>query len=153
MDTTDSILMLGAYGWAFVKPIRKLYYNMNITLVSVLVALVIGTVELLSILTDKLGLEGKRMGLGGQARFRADRLSDHRHLVVSWLGSTLIYQPEEVRYDRSDRAGCINAKGASLCTSHRVPAVPEQRDRGVDHRTRAEDRARVGSRRWSERPW
>ena len=31
MDTTDSILMLGAYGWAFVKPIRKLYYNMNIT--------------------------------------------------------------------------------------------------------------------------
>src|SRR5713226_9034566 len=39
MDTTDGILMLGAYGWAFVKPVRKLYYNLNITLVSVLVAL------------------------------------------------------------------------------------------------------------------
>src|SRR5438128_8088659 len=38
MDTTDGILMLGAYGWAFVKPIRKLYYNLNITLISVLVS-------------------------------------------------------------------------------------------------------------------
>jgi len=38
VDTTDNILMLGAYGWAFVKPIRKLYYNMTITLVSALVA-------------------------------------------------------------------------------------------------------------------
>src|SRR5260370_10278380 len=37
LDTTDGILMLGAYGWAFVKPVRKLYYNLNITLVSVLV--------------------------------------------------------------------------------------------------------------------
>src|SRR6266567_4605258 len=44
VDTTNSVLMLGAYGWAFVKPIRKLYYNMNITLVSVLVAVVIGTI-------------------------------------------------------------------------------------------------------------
>ncbi len=38
IDTTDSILMLGAYGWAFVKPIRKLYYNLTITAVSVVVA-------------------------------------------------------------------------------------------------------------------
>ena len=46
VDTTDSVLMVGAYGWAFVKPIRKLYYNMTITLVSVIVALVIGGVDL-----------------------------------------------------------------------------------------------------------
>src|SRR5438874_12371947 len=44
MDSTDGILMLGAYGWAFVKPVRKLYYNLNITLVPVLVALVLGTI-------------------------------------------------------------------------------------------------------------
>ncbi len=42
VDATDSILMVGAYGWAFVKPIRKLYYNMTITLISVMVAVVIG---------------------------------------------------------------------------------------------------------------
>ena len=38
MDTTDSTLMVGAFGWAFVKPVRKLYYNMTITLVSVIAA-------------------------------------------------------------------------------------------------------------------
>ena len=57
-DTTDGILMLGAYGWAFVKPIRKLFYNMTITLVSVLVALVIGGLETLSIIQGQLGLSG-----------------------------------------------------------------------------------------------
>ena len=58
IDTTDSILMLGAYGWAFVKPIRKLYYNMTITLVSVLVAIAIGGIEVLGLLADKLQLSG-----------------------------------------------------------------------------------------------
>src|SRR5208283_5060490 len=42
IDTTDNILMLGAYGWAFIKPVRKFYYNMTITFVSVVVALVVG---------------------------------------------------------------------------------------------------------------
>ena len=58
IDTTDGILMLGAYGWAFVKPVRKLYYNMNITLVSVLVALLVGTIEALSVVVDQLKLTG-----------------------------------------------------------------------------------------------
>jgi nickel/cobalt transporter (NiCoT) family protein len=58
LDTTDGILMLGAYGWAFVKPVRKLYYNLNITLVSVLVALVVGTIEVISIISGRLNLSG-----------------------------------------------------------------------------------------------
>ncbi|HTA56160.1 MAG TPA: HoxN/HupN/NixA family nickel/cobalt transporter [Candidatus Acidoferrales bacterium] len=58
VDTTDGILMLGAYGWAFVSPIRKLYYNMNITLVSVLVALLVGTIEALSVLNAQFGFTG-----------------------------------------------------------------------------------------------
>src|ERR1700719_2262665 len=45
IDTTDGVLMLGAYGWAFVNPIRKLYYNLTITGVSVVVALAIGSIE------------------------------------------------------------------------------------------------------------
>src|SRR6185436_12240856 len=54
LDTTDSILMLGAYDWAFVKPIRKLYYNMTITAVSVVVAVLIGGIEALGLIADKL---------------------------------------------------------------------------------------------------
>ena len=56
IDTTDSILMLGAYGWAFIKPIRKLYYNLTITAVSVIVAVVVGGLETLNLIGDQLGL-------------------------------------------------------------------------------------------------
>jgi high-affinity nickel-transport protein len=58
VDTTDSMLMLKAYGWAFVKPARKLYYNMTMTFVSVLVALIIGSLETLNLIGDKLELKG-----------------------------------------------------------------------------------------------
>ncbi|ASV99237.1 HoxN/HupN/NixA family nickel/cobalt transporter [Paraburkholderia aromaticivorans] len=58
IDTTDNILMLGAYGWAFVKPVRKLYYNLTITAMSVLVALLVGSIEGLALAADKLHLSG-----------------------------------------------------------------------------------------------
>ncbi|RIA88963.1 high-affinity nickel-transport protein [Glomus cerebriforme] len=58
IDTIDGILMLGTYTWAYINPIRKLYYNFVITLLSVLVAFVIGTIELLNIISDKLNLQG-----------------------------------------------------------------------------------------------
>jgi len=58
IDTTDNILMLGAYGWAFVKPVRKLYYNMTITSVSVVVALVVGAIEALGLLAGRFHLKG-----------------------------------------------------------------------------------------------
>lgn len=58
VDTTDSVLMAGAYGWAFVQPLRKLWYNLTITAASVLVALLIGGVEAFGLLADRLGLEG-----------------------------------------------------------------------------------------------
>jgi high-affinity nickel-transport protein len=58
IDTTDNILMLGAYGWAFIKPVRKLYYNMTITFVSVVVALVVGGIEALGLLVGQFHWNG-----------------------------------------------------------------------------------------------
>jgi len=58
IDTTDGILMLGAYNWAFIKPMRKLYYNLTITFVSVVIAFFIGGVETLGLIGDRLGLSG-----------------------------------------------------------------------------------------------
>ena len=58
IDTTDGILMLGAYGWAFVKPIRKLYYNLTITIVSAIVAILIGGVEALGLIAGEFNLQG-----------------------------------------------------------------------------------------------
>jgi nickel/cobalt transporter (NiCoT) family protein len=92
-DTTDGVLMLGAYGWAFVKPVRKLYYNLNITLISVLVAVVVGTIEVLQIISDELHLGGPFWGfvnntldLGNVGFFIV------AILVLSWLISTIVYR-------------------------------------------------------------
>jgi nickel/cobalt transporter (NiCoT) family protein len=53
MDSTDGVFMNAAYSWAFAKPVRKVFYNITITSISVLVALVIGTIELVGVLTDQ----------------------------------------------------------------------------------------------------
>jgi high-affinity nickel-transport protein len=58
LDTVDGSFMNFAYGWAFSKPVRKVYYNLTITGLSVAVALLIGTVELLGLLVEQLGLHG-----------------------------------------------------------------------------------------------
>ena len=58
IDTTDNVLMLGAYGWAYVKPIRKLYYNITITSVSVVVALAVGGIEALGLLAGRFHAQG-----------------------------------------------------------------------------------------------
>jgi high-affinity nickel-transport protein len=58
VDTADSILMTGAYGWAFARPIRKLFYNMTITALSVLVALLVGGLEALGLVASKFNFRG-----------------------------------------------------------------------------------------------
>jgi high-affinity nickel-transport protein len=93
VDTADSALMVGAYGWAFVHPIRKLWYNLTITAISVLVALLIGGVEALGLIGDKLGLEG---GLWRLIAGLNDDLADFGFVVVAvfivaWLASAAIY--------------------------------------------------------------
>jgi nickel/cobalt transporter (NiCoT) family protein len=56
MDTVDGVFMNAAYGWAFARPVRKVFYNLTITTISVLVALVIGTIELIGVLADRLSV-------------------------------------------------------------------------------------------------
>ena len=104
LDTTDGILMLGAYGWAYVKPIRKMYYNMTITLVSVLVAVLVGTVEALSIIGGQLNLRGafwdRIGGLGTNFGFLGFAIVGV--FVAAWLLSTLVYRLRG--YDRIEVA-------------------------------------------------
>ncbi|MDP9024972.1 MAG: HoxN/HupN/NixA family nickel/cobalt transporter [Candidatus Eremiobacteraeota bacterium] len=104
LDTTDGVLMLGAYGWAFVKPMRKLYYNMVITLVSVLVALVIGGIEALSVLADRLKLTGGFWDAVGNlsGQFGTLGFIIVGIFIVSWIVSTVVYKVK--RYDDIDVA-------------------------------------------------
>ncbi|HEX4192187.1 MAG TPA: HoxN/HupN/NixA family nickel/cobalt transporter, partial [Stellaceae bacterium] len=94
IDATDSVLMVGAYGWALAKPVRKLYYNLTITFASVVVALLIGGVELLGIAVDRLGLTGPFWDAISALN---DNFGSIGYVVlaifiVSWLGSMLIYR-------------------------------------------------------------
>ncbi|HUO21122.1 MAG TPA: HoxN/HupN/NixA family nickel/cobalt transporter [Caulobacteraceae bacterium] len=58
IDTSDGVLMLGAYDWALVRPARRLYYNLVVTALAVVVAVLIGGIELLGVVRDQLGLTG-----------------------------------------------------------------------------------------------
>jgi high-affinity nickel-transport protein len=93
IDTTDGVLMVGAYGWAFIKPIRKLYYNMTITLVSVIVALLIGGVEALGLIGSKLGFDGSFWTFitALNENFGALGYLIIMIFVVCWLVSAAIY--------------------------------------------------------------
>ncbi|HEX4296668.1 MAG TPA: HoxN/HupN/NixA family nickel/cobalt transporter, partial [Devosia sp.] len=99
MDTTDSVAMVGAYGWAFVNPVRKLWYNLTITAASVAVAIFIGGVEALGLVGDRLSLSGGFWDVIGSLN---GNLTSFGYAVVgvflvSWLVSTLIYRAN--RYD------------------------------------------------------
>jgi nickel/cobalt transporter (NiCoT) family protein len=104
MDTTDSTLMVGAYGWAFVKPLRKLYYNMTITFVSVVAALIVGGIEALGLIGDKLALQGAFWDAIGALNdnFGALGYGIVTFFVASWLVSFAIYQARG--YDRLEAA-------------------------------------------------
>ena len=96
IDTTDGVLMLGAYGWAFMKPIRKLYYNMTITAVSVVVALVVGGLETLNLIGDQLGLADGG-GFWGAIGAINDNFGMLGYVIigiflVAWLGSVAVYK-------------------------------------------------------------
>ena len=94
VDTTDGILMAGAYGWAFVKPVRKLYYNLTITFVSVVVAFFIGGIEAIGLLKDQLKLSGGVWDLVGNLNdnFGVLGFVIIGIFVVCWIGSVVIYR-------------------------------------------------------------
>ncbi|HJS86845.1 MAG TPA: HoxN/HupN/NixA family nickel/cobalt transporter [Acetobacteraceae bacterium] len=93
IDTTDGVLMLHAYNWAFVKPVRKLYYNLTITFISAIVAVVIGGIEALGAIRDKLQLAGwfwngvERLN----ANFNTLGFVIIGIFVLSWVLSVAIY--------------------------------------------------------------
>src|SRR5579862_2390496 len=91
-DTTDGVMMLGAYGWAFVKPIRKLFYNMSITLISVLVALLVGSIEVLQIVSGQFDLSGGLCGFVNNLDFGVVFFCIIGILVLAWLISTIVYR-------------------------------------------------------------
>lgn len=105
IDTTDGVLMLGAYNWAFVKPMRKLYYNLTITFVSVVVAFGIGGIEVLGLIADRLDLSGGFWDLVSGVN---DNLNQLGFIIIgifilAWIGSILVY-----RYSGLDKVEVVS---------------------------------------------
>lgn len=92
MDTTDGILMCKAYGWAFANPLRKIYYNITMTTISIFVGLAIGTIELAQVLITVTGVTGPVAN-----RIASIEIGGLGYMIVgafllAWLGSVLIWK-------------------------------------------------------------
>jgi nickel/cobalt transporter (NiCoT) family protein len=94
IDTTDGILMVGAYRWAFINPVRKLYYNLIITFVSVVVAVLIGGIETLGLMGDQFALKGAFWdavdALNGNFTVLGGAVIGL--FIAAWVGSVIVYR-------------------------------------------------------------
>ena len=95
-DTTDGVTMRMAYGWAFLKPIRKIYYNLTLTLISILVAFLIGGVEVLQVLSEEMNLTGAFWSLLNSLDFETLGFAIISIFVVCWLVSIVIYKYKRI---------------------------------------------------------
>ncbi|MGA8198158.1 MAG: HoxN/HupN/NixA family nickel/cobalt transporter [Acetobacteraceae bacterium] len=103
VDTADSALMVGAYGWAFVNPLRKLWYNLTMTAASILIAVLIGGIEALGLIGSQFALSGPLWDAIG---FLNDRLGSFGFAVIGifigcWGVSTIVYRLK--RYDLAEQ--------------------------------------------------
>jgi high-affinity nickel-transport protein len=92
MDTADGAFMNVAYGWAFSKPVRKVFYNLAITGLSVAVALLVGTVELLTVLTGSLHLTGGLWDLLNRLDLNTIGFVIVGLFVLTWLGAVAVWR-------------------------------------------------------------
>ena len=105
VDSADGVLMLNAYGWAIARPARRLAYNLTITFVSIVVAVGVGSLELLGLLNERLGRSGRFWD-------SLDRLNDHADIlgfviiglfVAVWIGTLALH-----RFKRLDEANAAD---------------------------------------------
>jgi len=106
VDSADSVLMTGAYRWAQVRPARKLYYNLTITSASVLVALLVGSMEALNLLAEQLQLEGGAWDFIAQVNEHFGLLG---FLIIGLFAAPWLLSGAFYRYKGYDRLDLVAA--------------------------------------------
>jgi nickel/cobalt transporter (NiCoT) family protein len=96
MDTADGAFMSHAYGWAFSNPVRKVYYNITVTSLSVAVALVIGMIELMQVTAHHLALEGGFWGYLGELDFGMLGYVVVAMFVATWTLSVVLWKTRRI---------------------------------------------------------
>jgi high-affinity nickel-transport protein len=92
MDTVDGVFMNAAYGWAFSKPVRKVFYNITITSISVAVALVIGTIELVGVLTQQAHITSGPLAAIGDINLDYAGYGIVALFVLAWLLAVVVWR-------------------------------------------------------------
>ena len=106
LDTIDGSFMNFAYGWASSQPVRKVYYNITVTGLSIAVALVIGTAELLGLLAEQFGWTGGFWGWIGGLDLNVIGFVVVGLFVLTWLGALLVW-----RFGRIEQRWAIQPEG------------------------------------------
>ena len=145
LDSIDGAFMNFAYGWAFSKPVRKLFYNITITWLSVVVALVIGTIELMSVLADKLSLTGQPWDFVSGLDLNYVGYAIVGVFVLTWIVALTVWHVGNIEEKWTDRAGRVGARATGpddQRTAQRPPRLPRhrRRRRGAARARRAPDR-------------
>jgi nickel/cobalt transporter (NiCoT) family protein len=96
MDTADGTFMTQAYGWAFSNPLRKIFYNISVTSLSVAIALLVGTIELVGVLADQLNWRGPVFNFLASLSFQRIGYVIVAMFVVTWAGSVLIWKTRRI---------------------------------------------------------
>jgi high-affinity nickel-transport protein len=91
-DALDGILMSRAYGWAFLQPVRKIYYNLTVTVLSVVVALVIGVIVLAGLLVDRFGIESGPLATIGSADLEFVGFLIVGLFIAAWLIAIAVWR-------------------------------------------------------------
>ena len=117
LDTIDGSFMNFAYGWAFSKPVRKVYYNITITGLSAAVALLIGTIELLGLAATKLSLKGAFWGWVSQIDINTLGYVIVAMFVATWAGALLVWRLARIEERWGARPGHHTAISAIPDTS------------------------------------
>ncbi|MBI1379072.1 MAG: HoxN/HupN/NixA family nickel/cobalt transporter [Frankiales bacterium] len=126
LDSIDGAFMIFAYGWAFSQPVRKIYYNIVITGLSVAVALGIGLIEVVSIVTDKLGITSGPLAAIGGIDLNNVGFVIVGLFVLTWLVAILVW-----RFGRIEHKWSQNLKPVTTLGTDSAQAT-ETADPGVD---------------------
>jgi high-affinity nickel-transport protein len=92
MDTIDGVFMNAAYGWAFARPVRKVFYNLTITAISIAVAVIIGTIELIGVLADQANISHGPIASIANINLNYAGYGIVALFFVSWLLALLVWR-------------------------------------------------------------
>jgi nickel/cobalt transporter (NiCoT) family protein len=123
MDTVDGVFMNGAYGWAFFNPVRKVYYNLAITGLSVAICFVIGTIEVLGLLPMELHLHGGFWDTMANFNINTAGFIIVGMFVVTWVGALTIW-----RYGRVEEKWTARLTGQTTAGSYEDALIAQAQE-------------------------